>query len=155
MNKLKPWFKPDVVKYLSGLLQSDWTILETGCGGSTIWYAKRVAKVISFEHDPAWALKVQEYILSREIKNVTLHLDVNYPKEGIKGFKKNKFDFISIDGRGRRKSIESSIPYLKSGGYLLLDDSQRERYQNIFLLDSWSNVKFTRHDKQTIIWRKP
>ncbi len=155
MKKLSPWFKPDVVNHLSTLLKPEWVMLETGCGDSTIWYAERVKKVVSFEHDPEWAVKVRKFILEGDVRNIDLHLDPDYPKEGIGGFKENEFDFISIDGRGRMKSIETSIPYLKSGGYLLLDDSQRERYQDIFPLAMWSNIKFEKHDKQTIIWRKP
>ncbi len=162
MKKLSPWFKPDVIKHLSALLKPEWVMLETGCGGSTIWYSERVAEVHSFEHDKAWFVKTMNSLRERKIENVYLYYSLNYPKKGIPmkdfpGFAEGGklFDFISIDGRGRVKSIETTIRNLKSGGYLLLDDSQRERYQDIFPLATWSNIKFEEHDKQTIIWRKP
>ena len=157
-----PWFKSEVIIYLDKLLQSDWAILETGCGGSTIWYSKRVAEVHSFEHDRAWYLKTMNLLREKEIENVWLYYYRLYPEKGIpmKDFPcsadgKKMFDFISIDGRGRMKSIETTIGNLKSGGYLLLDDSQRERYQDIFPVSMWSNVHFATHEKQTTIWRKP
>jgi len=84
-----------------------------------------------------------------------LQLNPDYPKTGICGFKENEFDFISIDGRGRVKSITTVIPYLKNGGYLLLDDSGRKRYRRaIALLDKWENKTFGDNAWQVTIWRK-
>ena len=163
MKELTPWFKPEVINYLSALLKADWTILETGCGGSTIWYAGKVAEVHSFEHDKVWFIKTMNLLREGKIENVYLYYSRNYPKTGVPmkdfpgfGDGNKMFDFISIDGRGRVKSIETTIKNLKSGGYLLLDDSQRERYQQAFvLLNNWESKTFGRDRKQATIWRKP
>lgn len=155
LNSKIPWFESETLEFLSSLLKSDWTILETGCGGSTIWYSRRVKKVVSFESSPKWFHDVLDIIGSKEIRNVELHLYIDYPTMGIQGFKEDEFDFISIDGRGRMKSIETAIPYLKLGGYLLLDDSQRERYQQAFtLVDNWDYETYGKNKKQATIWRK-
>jgi len=151
-----PWFKPETLKYVSSLLKSDWIIFETGCGSSTIWFSSRVKKVISFEHSREWYIKLKEIIENNRIKNIDLQLNPDYPEKGISGFKENEFDFVSIDGRGRVKSVEMVIPYLKSEGYLLLDDSQRERYQPaVILLNEWENAIIDKNGKQATIWRKP
>ena len=156
MTDFKPWFTSEVIEYLSSLLKPDWTILETGCGGSTIWFSSRVKKVVSFEHSAEWFHEILDIIGSKEIKNVELHLYVDYPTMGIQGFKENEFDFISIDGRGRVKSVETVIPYLKSGGYLLLDDSQRHRYMPVLaLLADWEQKVCDKNKKNSTIWRKP
>lgn len=151
-----PWFHPTSLMFLSSLLKPDWVIFETGCGSSTIWFSSRVKKVVSFEHKKKWYDKVREIIENKKFKNIDLQLNPNYPKKGICGFGKNEFDFISIDGRGRVKSIETVLPYLKNGGYLLLDDSGRKRYRRaIALLDKWENKTFGDNDWQLTIWRKP
>ena len=162
MSTHEPWFKSEVTKHLDKLLQPDWVVLETGCGGSTIWYAERVAEVHSFEHDKAWYFKTLNLLREEKIENVWLYYSRLYPEKGIpmKDFPcssdgNKMFDFISIDGRGRMKSIETTIGNLKSGGYLLLDDCQRERYEILYPVYQWSNVHFTKHEKQTIIWKKP
>lgn len=156
LDSKTPWFEPEILEYLVLLLRSDWTILETGCGSSTIWFASRVEKVVSYESLGLWFHEVMEIINSKKIKNVDLRWYPDYPTEGICGFKEDEFDFISIDGRGRIKSIETAIPYLKPGGYLLLDDSQRERYQQAFvLLANWENKTFGKKRKKATIWRKP
>ena len=150
-----PWYHPTSLEFLSSLLKPDWIIFETGCGSSTIWFSSRTRKVISFEQSKQWYVKVKKIIKDKKINNVDLRLNPGYPKNGIQGFKKDEFDFISIDGRGRAKSIETVLPYLKPGGYLLLDDSERKRYKKATtLLSEWENKIFGDHQWQTTIWKK-
>ncbi len=156
LNAGTPWFNSETLKYVASLLKFDWIVLETGCGSSTVWYANRVKKVVSIEHDESWYEKICALLIRQEIGNVVLYHEENYPTEGLEGYFEDEFDFISIDGRGRVKSIETAIPYLKSGGYLMLDDSQRERYQQAFtLVDNWDYETFGKNEKKSTIWRKP
>lgn len=142
--------------FLSSLLKADWVMLETGCGSSTIWFSSRVKRIVSFEHSNRWYINVKKIIEDKKIKNIDLQLKPDYPEKGIFDFKENEFDFISIDGRGRVKSIETVLPYLKNGGYLLLDDSERKRYEHIVIsLNKWENKIFGDNNWQTTIWKKP
>jgi len=151
-----PWFPSASLVFLSSLLKADWVVLETGCGSSTIWFSNRVKRVISLEHSNRWYTDVKKIIEDKKIKNIDLQLMPDYPKKGIFGFKESEFDFVSIDGRGRVKSTETILPYLKNGGYLLLDDSERKRYkQSIVLLNKWENKTFGDNNWQLTIWRKP
>ena len=150
------WFHPESSMFLSSLLKPDWIVLETGCGSSTIWFSSRVKRVISFEHSNKWHTDVKKIIEDKKIKNIDLQLKPSYPEKGIFGFKENEFNFVSIDGRGRVKSIETVLPYLKNGGYLLLDDSERKRYEYaIILLNKWESKIFGDNNWQTTIWKKP
>jgi len=152
-----PWFHPMSIKFLSILLKPNWVIFETGCGSSTLWFSDRVKKVVSFEHSKLWYIKVKKIIEDKNIRNIDLRLNPDYPEKGINGFKNDEFDLISIDGRGRVRSIETVIPFLKSDGYLLLDDSERIRYKRVFeLLAEWEIKIFGKNEKsdQTSIWRK-
>ena len=156
MIEYTPFLAFESLEYLSSLLKPNWNLLETGSGNSTIWFSRRVKKVVSFEHSKEWYIEEKKMIDDNKIKNIDLRLEPDYPIKGISGFKNGEFDFISIDGRGRVKSVETILPYLKSGGYLLLDDSQREKYQSIIiLLNDWENKTLGRRRKQATIWRKP
>ena len=55
----------------------------------------------------------------------------------------SSFDLISIDGVARSSCIKASIPKLKKGGYLMLDNSEREEYQEaIKLLNNFERIDF-------------
>ncbi len=49
------------------------------------------------------------------------------------------FDYISVDGRSRMQALERALPLLKpQGGILMLDNSDRSRYQEAFdMVPSW------------------
>lgn len=63
-----PWFTYPATRYLSGLVQPHWRVLEYGSGNSTRWWAAQVAEVVTVEHDPAWADALKRNLPS----NVTL-----------------------------------------------------------------------------------
>lgn len=154
-----PWFHPDAIVFLAALLKPTWTMFEAGSGSSTIWFSRRVRKVVSFEHLKLYYDEVKKIIKEKRIKNIDLQLNSRYPKRGIQGFSKNEFDFVVIDGnrRSRVKCVKDMVPFLKSGGYLLLDDSEVKHYREaVVLLNSWEGRVFGggyRHS--TTIWRKP
>lgn len=152
----EPWFHPTSLVYLSSLLKPDWVIFETGCGSSTLYFSNRAKRVVSFEQTKGWYNILKEIIKDKEIENIDLRFDPDYPEKGIWGFREDEFDFVSLDGRGRAKSIETLLPYLKPGGYLLLDNSERARYEKaIALLNKWKNRVFGDYKWQTTIWEKP
>lgn len=47
-----PGLSPEAVSLLSTLLEPTHAGLEWGSGRSTIWFARRVAELVSVEHDP-------------------------------------------------------------------------------------------------------
>jgi len=57
-----PWFTYPAVDYLNRLIRPDWKVFEYGAGGSTGWWAARVAEVVSVEHDSEWAAHVRTLV---------------------------------------------------------------------------------------------
>ena len=150
-----PWLVKAATAFVEQRIKPEHDVLETGAGGSTLWFAKRAGSVLSYEHDIAWHKGVRENIEKAQIKNVTLRYEIEYPINGILGIKE-KFDFILIDGRGRVQSTKTTIGYLKQGGYFILDNSERERYREaLALLDSlgWKRWDFS-EAWRTSIWKK-
>src|SRR5512143_3931277 len=50
-----PWMTYSAIEFLTRRVRKDLTVFEFGCGASTLWWAARVARVVSVEHDPGWA----------------------------------------------------------------------------------------------------
>jgi len=151
-----PWLVPGAVKFLEAILEKRHFVLETGSGNSTIWLAEKVSKVISFEHSKKWHNHLAAYLGNHDIGNVDLYLDPGYPEKGIPriGY---LFDLILIDGRGRVKTFHSALPALKPGGYICIDNAERERYKPIFkALDSkgWPKAIF-KEEWVTTFFQKP
>jgi len=154
----KPWLVPEAIKYLERLLffSDSAKILETGAGGSTLWFAHLAEYVVSLEHSKKWFNAVDRALKAGKIGNVNLIFDPDYPKRGIPVPEKEVYDFILIDGRGRVRSILTVHPALKPGGYLILDNSDRKRYVPAikFLTNrGWERIDFI-YKWKTTFWKK-
>lgn len=155
----KPWLVEGAIDFLERLTfeNPDMKILETGAGGSTLWFARRANYVVSLEHSKKWHNKVNESLTAGKFANVNLIWDPDYPKRGIPVPQKEIYDLILIDGRGRVRSILTVHPALKPGGYLILDNSDRQKYAPAikFLTKcGWPRIDFS--DKwKTTFWKKP
>src|SRR5690606_38282885 len=49
-----PWLTYSSIHFLDQVLTPELSLLEFGCGNSTIWYSKRVKRVVSVEHDKSY-----------------------------------------------------------------------------------------------------
>ena len=124
----EPWLTPQAVRLLEGWLKPTDRMLEFGSGRSTLWFARRVASLVSVEHDPRWYERVDASLKEQHLENVT------YLKKSIQGspaeytlvpqkFENNTLDIILVDGRLRDECINASLPKLKPGGLLVLDNA--------------------------------
>lgn len=160
----EPWLTEPANILLEGFLKSNMCVLETGMGESTIYFRQKCDTVISIEHDEAWYNKITERLLLPPI--YTLFLAKRPYNNIIDALPDNSFNIILIDGRDRVKCIESSIPKLKSGGWLIVDNSERPYYQKgMDLMKDWNRIDckqnrpdkydFTYPDWTTSIFIKP
>lgn len=65
-----PWFSYGAIDALNALVRPEWTVVEYGSGGSTLFFASKVARVITAEHDPLWAERVAEEGSRRGLSNI-------------------------------------------------------------------------------------
>ncbi len=163
----RPFYTPAAIQRIEGLLKPEMKVLEWGTGASTLWLAERVGELFSVEHDLDWYERVKEQINTAQFQNVNLNYrppqerDKSYDwqanwshfsalesaprkpqfKEYFQiadSFPDEHFDCVIIDGRERVCCALHAIPKLKRGGYLILDDSMRPKYQQIWeLLSEW------------------
>lgn len=126
-------------------------VLEWGCGGSTLYFARMLHEQASrpytwtaVEHDQTWADRIAERVsLYRDVGIVlfdmqgadprtvkqsrTMEAYVNWPAE-----QPMKWDLIVVDGRWRRRCVMLSPTLLTPHGVCLLHDAEREYYHCAF-----------------------
>lgn len=165
-----PWYTFGAIDWLESYLKPEMKVFEYGSGGSTIFYAKRVANVISVEHDTTWYQDVSSKV--KEIRNAKViliepirsrnklasnkpgdyrsanknmaNLDFKEYCTYIDRFTDESFDLVAVDGRARTSCLLEAIPKVKPGGYLLLDNSDRDKYlAGIQLVGGWKRTDFT------------
>lgn len=165
IERKEPWFTEPAIKVLDDYLKKNKPfVFEFGMGASTVYLADKCSLLISVDHDEKWFSEIQKHISIQKAASVCLsNRPYNYT---IELEKDDFFDIIIVDGRDRVKCIESSIPKLKSGGWLILDNSERPYYQRgIDLMQGWERrdyyqpepdkYGFTYPDWTTSIFIKP
>lgn len=167
-----PWMSYRAVEWLESWLKPSMTVFEYGSGASTIFFAKRVMKIISVEHDRTWHDRISTALLNQGILNVELILCEPEKESSLKMLSSNRqnytsrleeyhgmrfekyarsieeysdksFDLVIIDGRARRDCIPLAVPKIRRGGHLLLDDSERPQYENgILTVAKYERIDF-------------
>jgi predicted O-methyltransferase YrrM len=120
----EPWWAPMMVEHVGGILTPLMSVFEYGSGASTIWLAGRCRSIISVEHDEDWYRAVASLLPN----NGHILLAPRPYAHVIERYQ--NFDLIIVDGRDRVQCVDASLPHLNPGGYLLLDDCERERYHD-------------------------
>jgi predicted O-methyltransferase YrrM len=170
--------------WLDRWLQPGMTAFEYGSGGSTLWLAERVGRLTSVEHDRGWYEAVDAELRCSGIKNCTLALKEPeaparspdgsaYASEvipatfeayvrAVEDVPGESLDIVVIDGRSRSAALEASRDKVRPGGLLVLDDSDRERYQPAQQkLAGWRHHRFhgikpfVVKPAVTSVWEKP
>ena len=136
-----PWMPYDLIEYLEKNLKKSDIVFEYGFGTSSIFFAKRVKKVVSIETDPRWHAMMLRLIDDLKIDNIEVILMVDgleneKYEETANIFARNSainygFDWIIVDSLKRSKCVKNAINTLSHDGKILLDDSQRQNYKKI------------------------
>lgn len=143
-GEIVPWMTRPAIEYLKKNLKADHEICEFGCGSSTLFFAKRVKKVIGVETRDEW------FEMLKLVKPA--NVEVKLIRDGLsnptyENFALNsgqKFDFIIVDSLKRFECARNSIAALKPGGSIILDDSERDNYKKIF--DFFAEKNFIQKD---------
>lgn len=139
------WLALGALLTLERLLTKKMDVLEFGCGGSTIFFADRCNSVKSLETDSKWQNMVNKKLGEDGYKNACVFY--NSEEDTIKALSSptqvhEVYDVILVDSGwvrdekenkrnpNRRKLFELSIPYLKTGGMLIIDNYQHYGMRN-------------------------
>lgn len=167
-----PWITFAAKEWLEDFLikNKNLIVFEYGSGGSTIFFSKRVKKLISIEHNRAWYQVISRILQEKNIQNCEYlllepkfvsddNLDFSDPQgfasseypnmcfeeyvKSINMFPDKSFDLILIDGRARPSCILYARNKVKLGRVLMLDNSERNYYLlGKELLTDWEQTDF-------------
>ena len=168
----EPWLSPKSVRFLEKTLTHDMSLFEWGSGRSTLWFAKRMKQVVSIEYDGFWSKKVEQMLMDHKIQNVELfYIPLDHPKSDptpkeypevpkyvskIFDYEKESFDLVVIDGHYRLTCADQCHDYIRPGGYLLIDNSNRLAPGEWSVPKDWKLVHESANVvTQTSIWQKP
>jgi hypothetical protein len=122
-----PWITYPAIEFIKRRVGSGMSVFEYGSGGSTRWWAKLVANVVSVEHDREWFSSLTTIELSNvELFQIDLIYGGDYSKK-VAAYR-NHFDIVVIDGRDRVNCIKNCLGALKESGVIILDNSDRNQY---------------------------
>jgi len=133
-----PWLTPQAINILESWLTVDDFGIEWGSGRSTVWFAQRVNKLVSIENDPDWHLKINSVLMENglltkvDYRHIPIITSTSQTSRGTLSyadvacqFSDKSFDFALVDGKIRHICVKKVLPKLKTGGMLILDNSER------------------------------
>jgi Methyltransferase domain len=129
-----PWLTSEAVAFLERWLELDSLGFEWGSGRSTVWFAQRVRRLISIEHDPRWDEEVRRCLhkegLAPKVSYRHLAVDDGADRDppyvsAISEYPDATLHFCLIDGvtELRARCALACLSKLKPGGLAIVDNA--------------------------------
>lgn len=159
-----PWLPYRVIDRVGAHLTPRSRVAEYGGGGSTLWFADRAGEVLTIEHDVEWFPLLENSVAGLancRVMHKSSDDDYGMYVAALEHFPDGYFDVIVVDGRERVRCLEAAIPKVASGGLLILDDSERDRYERAFDAVKWPHVTYRGLTPTktvagvTTVWQRP
>ena len=167
----EPWLCKDAIAWLDKKLNKNMRGLEWGCGTSTEWFCARLGFLLSIDHNPEWAVNVLNFMVQfpeymgkwclsaipgSKATDDAFYLgsDKLYHREYAElSWVTGLFDFICVDGRARSACLKTAVRLLNpEGGILVLDNSERPRYDRSCIPRNWALREWNNGKWSTAIW---
>ena len=103
-----PWWTWSAIAFVGRRLTSKDGVLEDGSGMSTLWLARRCARVVSFEESPEWRAEVLSRASALRLTNVSV-LTGNSAALLQEVTRQDDFSVIVVDGPGDRLALFDAI----------------------------------------------
>jgi len=189
-----PWLNFPALDFLEQHIQPDFKVFEFGGGGSTLYFCKKTSEVTTVEDHAAWFKTLTDTVKAKNNHNWNglfiapepdphapgrSHINPDDFKSGAKGledvsyeryaraidaYPDQYFDLVLVDGRARPSCIQQSVPKLKSGGLLVVDNTERSYYLTSFkeklgnqfekMVEMFAPVAYTPDFIMTSIYKK-
>lgn len=192
MRDATPWMTFSAIDFLDGVLNKNMRVFEYGSGGSTIFFARRCGEVHSVEHDRDWFNSVQAELHRKKYYNcrLTLRLPGNASPDAvyspsrpaeclsddprfigrsfenyvhsIDAYPDGFFDVVIIDGRARNSCFVVSRKKVRTGGFIVWDNTDRVSYSSLVgaahdgleFMDFPGPSPYVDFFTRTSVWRK-
>jgi predicted O-methyltransferase YrrM len=133
-----PWFSYAAIDFLDEHLKPTMAVFEYGSGGSTLFFARRAASVVSVEDNPEWFHRVKDRLAEKRVINVSLKLcPFNFKdpagfenSDYLRALSTERPDVIVVDGseewtQVRPICFQLAEKVIRPGGIIIVDDSWR------------------------------
>jgi len=148
-----PWYTYPSIAFLEGRIFKEDRVLEFGGGQSSIWWAQRALKVITFEgNDPLfspsheWAKKLRKKLPENvdlyEISMESSEICTSEVREVLESKSDSKFNVIVIDGLYRKEMVPIALDYLEEDGMVIVDNAEGYEMYEAFLNSDLKKVEF-------------
>ena len=129
-GQIIPWMNYHFIDFLKERLSRHHSVFEYGSGFSTLFFAKRTEEITSVECNKEWFDKVCKMTQNeKNIEVVFANDDSEYSRIIKNDNKDKKYDVVIVDDIRRVECMKSALDCLSDVGVLILDDSNRPRYQ--------------------------
>lgn len=155
LGDMQPWIPFSARAALTDFFSTPRTVLEFGSGGSTLFWLSLGAKVISIEHDEAWAQVVEQAAYEQIGKHVDLEMRWIEPApvddlaseqcwfssnqayaglsferyvKGAEDLGPRSVDMLFVDGRARGQCLGNNWEKVRPCGLVVVDNSERPEY---------------------------
>jgi hypothetical protein len=188
-----PWLTFRAIDLLKAHVNSSMSVFEYGGGGSTMFLTRIAGKVVTIEHNEEWFASLTKQCAEKQRRNwegFYVSAEPGAPNDSsvanpddyisddeqyrgmnfknyasfIERYPEGFFDIIIVDGRARPSCTKHAIPRLRKGGWLLIDNTDRDYYLEAFHSILFDQFEIVLHEKgpapyctwftQTSIWRK-
>jgi len=144
-----PWYSYPCIDFLRHRPFQDKTVLEFGGGQSTLWWARRAAKVVTLEGDRGWlgklATKVPGNVELHHVTDIDRNACVEQAEEILRCRPELTYDVIIIDGLWRFEMIDIAVRRLANNGMIICDDADGYGFHQGFLGLELNRVDFYGH----------
>ena len=149
-NLIMPNYTLECLRWISKEVKKNWSVFEYGSGYSSIWWRSKCGYSAVESNEP-WARAM----------NVKHEPDKQLYIQGC--WSCIQWDCIVVDGIHRQECIEYCMPYIKPGGFLIIDnydetDSVDDWVKIDEMLSTWTKAIFRQHnhtDWKTAVFKKP
>lgn len=127
-----PWMNYSFIDFLEPRLNRSMKVFEYGSGYSTLYLSDKVHSITSIEFDKSWFEKMSNNLNEKDNCEVVYRPNPENYNVAIKEYGDELFDIIILDGRDRKECVKHIIPYLSDGGVIILDDSWKTKFDEVF-----------------------
>jgi hypothetical protein len=123
-----PWMNYSLVAFLEPRLTPAMSLFEYGSGASTVYFAGKVGRVTSIEHDRTW----YEDVRARLPANAAIHHEaLEYGGRYCRAIAEHggRYHIVVVDGRDRVNCVKHAVDRLEEDGVIILDDAERCAYK--------------------------
>jgi len=149
---IMPYYTIPCLEWLKKQDVSKWDVFEYGAGYSTIWWRANCKEVRSFDHSKVWAKAMDAICETRK------HLFISAIDPALV-----LYDCVIVDSEyWREECVDFCLPYIKPGGYLIIDNWGQENFPNtqkyLDVLKDWEVQIFKQPNHSewcTAVFKKP